>query len=70
MYAANMDFRRREYRVSWKGNWRDFPPDLASFPQISGVTVTSTPHNPEVDKLWAKSRVLRYGADSHIRLLD
>ncbi|KAK0754183.1 hypothetical protein B0T18DRAFT_314478, partial [Schizothecium vesticola] len=69
MYAANMDFRRREYRVSWKGNWRNFP-DLASFQQISGATVTSIPHSPEVDKLWAKSRVLCYGVDSHIRLLD
>lgn len=69
MYAANMDFRRQEYRVSWKGNWRDFP-DLASFPQISGATVASIPHSPQVNKLWAKSRVLCYGADSHIRLLD
>lgn len=69
MYAANMDFRRQEYRVLWKGNWRDFP-DLASFPQISGATVASIPHSPQVNKLWAKSRVLCYGADSHIRLLD
>lgn len=69
MYAANMDFWRQEYRVSWKGNWRDFP-DLTSFPQISGATVASIPHSPQVNKLWAKSRVLCYGAASHIRLLD
>ncbi|GAB1311743.1 hypothetical protein MFIFM68171_01953 [Madurella fahalii] len=25
---------------------------------------------PEVDELWVKSQVLRYGADSHTRLLD
>lgn len=69
MYAANIDFQRREYRVSWNGNWRDFP-SLTSFPQIPDATVTSIPHSPQVDALWAKSRVLCYGADSHIRLLD
>ncbi len=69
MYAANIDFQRQEYRVSWHGDWRNFP-DLGSFPQVSGATVTFISHSPEVDDLWAKSEVLCYGADSHIRLLD
>src|SRR5690348_7116088 len=69
MYAANIDFQRQEYRVSWYGDWRNFP-DLGSFPQVPGATVTSISHSPEVDQLWAKSQVLCYGADSHIRLLD
>jgi serine/threonine protein kinase len=69
MYAINIDFQRQEYRVSWHGDWRD-PPDLGSFPEVPGATVTSIPHSPEVDELWAKSQVLCYGADSHIRLLD
>ncbi|KAM7184528.1 hypothetical protein V8F33_012940 [Rhypophila sp. PSN 637] len=58
-----------EYRVSWQGDWRNFP-DLASFPQVPGATVTFISHSPEVDELWAKSEVLCCGADSHIRLLD
>ncbi|OIW23065.1 hypothetical protein CONLIGDRAFT_605830 [Coniochaeta ligniaria NRRL 30616] len=69
MYAANIDFRRQEYRVSWQGDWRNFP-DLGSFPQVPGATVTPISHSPEVDELWAISQVLCYGADSHIRLLD
>lgn len=69
MYAANIDFGRQEYRVSWQGDWRNFP-ELTSFPKVPGATVTSIPHSPEVDELWAKSRVLCYGADSHIRILD
>lgn len=69
MHAANIDFQRQEYRVSWHGDWRNFP-ELGSFPQVPGATVTSIPHSPEVDELWAKSQVLCYGADSHIRLLD
>ncbi len=58
-----------EYRVFWHDDWRNFP-DLGSFPQVSGATVTSIPHSPEVDELWARSQALSYGADSHIRLLD
>lgn len=69
MYAANIDFQRQEYRVSWRGDWRNFP-DLGSFPQVPGATVATISHSPEVDELWAKSQVLCYGADSHIRLLD
>ncbi|KAK4243203.1 hypothetical protein C7999DRAFT_36478 [Corynascus novoguineensis] len=69
MHAANIDFQRPEYRVSWHGDWRNFP-ELGSFPQVPGATVTSILHSPEVDELWAKSQVLCYGADSHIRLLD
>jgi predicted Ser/Thr protein kinase len=69
LYAANIDFQRQEYRVSWQGDWRHFP-DLGSFPQVPGATVTFVPHSPELDELWAKSHVLCYGADSHIRLLD
>ncbi|KAK3327604.1 hypothetical protein B0T19DRAFT_484682 [Cercophora scortea] len=69
LYAANIDFQRQEYRVSWRGDWRNFP-DLGSFPQVPGATVAFISHSPEVDELWAKSQVLRYGADSHIRLLD
>lgn len=69
MYAVNIDFQRQEYRVSWQGDWRNFP-DLGAFPQVPGATVTPITHSPEVDELWAKSHVLCYGADSHIRLLD
>lgn len=68
-YAVNADFERKEYRVAWHGNWRDSP-DLASFPQIPGATITPVQHSPQVGQLWARSQVLRYGADSHIRLLD
>lgn len=45
-------------------------PGLGSFPEVLGANVTHIPHSPEVDELWAKSRVLRYGADFHIRLLE
>ncbi|KAK4041787.1 hypothetical protein C8A01DRAFT_34164 [Parachaetomium inaequale] len=45
MFAINIDFQRQEYRVCWRGDWRDVP-DLASF--------SPAPSN-EVDELWTKS---------------
>lgn len=68
MYAANIHFRWQEYRVAWHGDWRNFP-DIGSFPQVPGTTVTSISHSPEVDELWATSQLLCYGADHHITLL-
>lgn len=69
MWAENYDFQHQEYRVCWHGHWRDSP-DLTAFPQVPNATVTLIAHSPEVDKLWAKSQVIRYGGDSHVRLLD
>jgi hypothetical protein len=68
-FAINIDFQRQEYRVCWRGSWRDVP-DLTSFSPTPGSTVTHIPHSPEVAEVWARSHAVRYGADSHIRLLD
>ncbi|KAK4233007.1 hypothetical protein C8A03DRAFT_19829 [Achaetomium macrosporum] len=68
-WAANIDFQHQECRVCWHGDWRKFP-DLGSFPEVPGATVTHIRHSPEVDELWAKSEVLCYGANSCIRLLS
>ena len=64
----NIDNDKKEYRISWSGDWRQ-PPDLRSFPQVE-ASVTPILHSQEVEGLWAKSYVLKYGADSHIRILE
>jgi hypothetical protein len=70
--AVNVDFRRREFRVCWPGNWVDLP-DLTDFPRRAeedGAVVEPVAHSRAVDNLWATSDVLAFGANSHIRLLD
>lgn len=64
----NIEHEGHEYRVCWTGNWRDTP-DLSYFPQVD-ASVTFITHSREVEELWAKSFVLRCGADSHIRILN
>ncbi|KAF2277642.1 uncharacterized protein EI97DRAFT_300204 [Westerdykella ornata] len=65
--AMNIDYQRHEYRICWNGDWRK-PPDLSHFPAVDG-SVTLIPHSREVEELWAKSDVLKCGADAHIRIL-
>lgn len=67
--ALNVDHHGREYRVCWSGDWRK-PPDLSAFPRVDNATSSSIPHSPGVNELWAASRVLKHGADSHIRVLS
>src|SRR5690554_2232666 len=80
-WAVNIDFNREEYCVCWAGHWEDMP-DLTDFPSLQAqpttATTTSTttvsvpriPHSDQVHAVWAKSKPICYGADSHIRLLD
>jgi len=68
-YAFHVHSGGQEYHVSWCGDWRE-PPDLTCFPQIYDATITPIAHSPEVDEIWAKSHVVCYGQDSHIRKLD
>jgi hypothetical protein len=65
--AINVDHEGQEYRVCWDGDWRS-PPDLSHFPEVD-ATVTHIPHSKEVGLVWSKTRVLKYGGDSHIRIL-
>ncbi|KAH6866164.1 hypothetical protein B0T10DRAFT_502789 [Thelonectria olida] len=70
--AINVDFQQKEFRVCWSGNWLE-PPDLADFPSsavVSGASIEQIPHSQAVEAVWLASRALKYGADSHIRLLE
>ena len=69
MYAKNLDFECQEYRVCWQGDWQN-PPDLTDFPTVPNATITTIPHSYQADEVWINSTVLRYGSDSHIRLLN
>ncbi|KAJ4306279.1 hypothetical protein N0V88_001078 [Collariella sp. IMI 366227] len=44
-------------------------PNLAAFPKVPKATVTHVPHSPEVDAIWARSKVISHGTDGHIRQL-
>jgi hypothetical protein len=65
--AMNVDHEGQEYRVCWDGDWRS-PPDFSNFPDVDAA-VTHIPHSKEVGLVWSKTRVLKYGGDSHIRIL-
>ena len=67
--TVNIDFKGQEYVLLWAGDWRKLP-DLTLFPHVEGASVTLIPHSSRVHELWMRSRVLTYGADSHIRTLD
>ncbi|KFZ02471.1 hypothetical protein V500_00183 [Pseudogymnoascus sp. VKM F-4518 (FW-2643)] len=67
--AVNVDFKGDEYLLRWDGDWKKLP-DLTRFPSVDDAFVSLIPHSSNVHKLWTTSRLLKYGADSHIRALD
>ncbi|KAK8121328.1 serine/threonine kinase family protein [Apiospora kogelbergensis] len=64
--ALNFDYDGKEYRVCWAGDWRR-PPDLSRFPHTTNFNVRELPHSEDEKEVWASSKVIAYGADSHVR---
>lgn len=67
--TINIDFEGHEYLLQWTGVWQQ-PPSLAHFPTVFDATVTPVPHSTSVDEIWSNSKLLKFGADAHIRLLN
>ncbi|KJZ70777.1 hypothetical protein HIM_09827 [Hirsutella minnesotensis 3608] len=66
--AVNVDFGGKEYRICWSGNWRNLP-DLSTFPDLTGATITEIAQSLAMRQVWTQSEVIAHGADSHIREL-
>ncbi|KAI9809843.1 MAG: hypothetical protein M1825_000276 [Sarcosagium campestre] len=66
--AMNIDVNGKEYLVQWSKSIKS--PDLSRFPQVEDAIITAIPHSAGVQKLWSESKVLKYGGDGHIRVLE
>lgn len=65
-YQCIVDYHRQAFAVTWSGP-PEYP-DLAGFPYLKNVDVSSVHLNPEMAAIWGGSTILEYGSHASIRL--